>query len=200
MADGPVGAAEKKLADGLRDGNFLKQPQVSILVMQVKGNQVSVLGVVNRPGRYPLELGTSRLSDILAVAGGVVPLQGADTVVVTGMRSGKPFRRVVDLPLVFASAGSQDDFQLENNDVVWVDRAPMVYIYGEVQRPGSLRLERDMTMLQVLAAAGGLTQRGTERGIKVHRRDASGQVQVLQPDINDKLQANDVVYVKESLF
>jgi len=195
-----VGAAEKKLADGLREGNFLKQPQVSILVMQVKGNQVSVLGVVNRPGRYPLELGTSRLSDILAVAGGVVPLQGADTVVVTGVRNGKPFRRVVDLPMVFASAGSPDDFQLENNDVVWVDRAPLVYIYGEVQRPGSLRLERDMTVLQVLAAAGGLNQRGTERGIKVHRRDASGQVQVLQPDMNDKLQANDVVYVKESLF
>jgi len=195
-----VSAAEKKLADGLRDGNFLKQPQVSILVMQVKGNQVSVLGLVNRPGRYPLELGTSRLSDVLAVAGGAVPLQGSDTVIVTGMRQGKPFRRAIDLPMVFAAAGSNDDIKLENNDVIWVDRAPMVYIYGEVQRPGSMRLERDMTMLQALAAAGGLTQRGTDRGIKVHRRDDAGTVQVLQPDMNDKLQANDVVYVKESLF
>ena len=49
-----VSAAEKKLAAGLRDGNFLKQPQVSLLVLQVKANQVSVLGQVNRPGRYAL--------------------------------------------------------------------------------------------------------------------------------------------------
>ena len=63
-------------------------------------------------------------------------------------------------------------------------------------------MKRSLTALALViaAAAGGLTQRGTERGIKVHRRDASGQVQVLQPDINDKLQANDVVYIKESLF
>jgi polysaccharide export outer membrane protein len=60
---------------------------------------------------------------------------------------------------------------------------------------------RDMTVLQALAASGGLTQRGTERGIRVHRRDeVTGQVKVIQPGMNDKLQANDVIYVKESLF
>ena len=47
-------------------------------------------------------------------------------------------------------------------------------MYGEVQRPGQLRLERGMTLMQALAAGGGLSPRGTERGIKVHREDASG--------------------------
>ncbi|MDE2402396.1 MAG: polysaccharide export protein EpsE [Burkholderiales bacterium] len=195
-----IGAAEKKLADGLRDGNFLKQPQVSILVTAVKGNQVSVLGLVNRPGRYPLESGSTRLSDLLAQAGGIVAIQGSDTVVVSGKRNGKPFRKEIDFPLVFAAAGTTEDFPLENNDAIWVDRAPYIYIYGEVQRPGTQRLERDMTLLQALAASGGLTLRGTQKGIRVHRRDTSGAVQIVQPDLNDTLKPNDVIYVKESLF
>ena len=58
-----------------------------------------------------------------------------------------------------------------------------------------------MAAAVVLAAGGGLTQRGTERGIRVHRRDeASGQVKIIQPGMNDKLQSGDVIYVKESLF
>lgn len=195
-----VSAAEKKLAGGLRDGNFLKQPQVSILVMQVRANQVSVLGQVNRPGRYPLEAGTTRLSEVLAQAGGIIAIAGSDMVVVSGKRDGKAFRKEIDFPQVFAASGTVDDFPLENGDAIWVDRAPMVYIYGEVQRPGPMRLERDMSILQALASAGGLTLRGTERGVRVNRRDAAGQVQVLQPGLNDKLQPNDIVYIKESLF
>jgi polysaccharide export outer membrane protein len=84
--------------------------------------------------------------------------------------------------------------------VVWVERAPTVYIYGEVQRPGQLRLERGMTLIQALAAGGGLTQRGTEKGIRIHRRGADGKVQVNQLPMDSALQDGDVVYVRESLF
>jgi len=195
-----VADAEKKIADGLKNGNFLKQPQVSILLTSVKSNQVSVLGQVYKPGRYPLEAGSNRVSDLLAQAGGIVATQGSDIIVVSGTRNGKPFRKEIDFPLVFAASGSTQDFVLENNDAIWVDRAPNVYIYGEVLRGGALRLERDMTLLQALATVGGLTQRGTAKGIKVHRRDANGAVQIIEPGMNDKLQANDVIYVKESLF
>ncbi|MEI6130266.1 MAG: hypothetical protein WCR59_09405, partial [Planctomycetota bacterium] len=55
-------------ADGLRSGNFVKQPQVTLVVTQVRGNQASVLGMVNRPGRYPIEVADMRLTDLLAMA------------------------------------------------------------------------------------------------------------------------------------
>jgi polysaccharide export outer membrane protein len=84
--------------------------------------------------------------------------------------------------------------------VVYVDRMPMFYIYGEVQRPGALRLERGMTLMQALAAGGGLTQRGTQKGIRVHRRGADGKVEILQPAMNEVLRTDDVIYVRESLF
>ncbi len=196
-----VADAEKAIASGLRDGNFLKQPQVSILLMTAASNQVTVLGQVNRPGRYPVMAGSQRLSEIMGAAGGIVPGVGSDIVVVSGKRAGKPFRKEVDFPKVFASTGSQEDFLLENGDTIWVDRAPQVYIYGEVQRPGAQILQRDTTLLQALASAGGLTQRGTQRGVRVHRRDeATGEVKVLELGLNDKLRPSDIIYVKESLF
>lgn len=194
-----VTAAEKLIADSLKSGNFVRQPQVTLLVLQVRGNQVSVLGQVNRPGRYPIEVADMRLSDLLASAGGI-SAGGADVVVVNGLRNGRPFRMEVDLPSLFAPGGRDKDIVVLNGDTVWVDRQQVVYIYGEVQRPGPIRLERDMTLLQALATGGGLTQRGTEKGIKVHRRDDQGNVRVVEPGMTDKLRNGDVVFVRESLF
>jgi polysaccharide export outer membrane protein len=194
-----VTAAEKLIADGLRSGNFVKQPQVTIVVLQVRGNQASVLGQVNRPGRYPIEVADMRLTDLLAMAGGTAS-NGSDLIVVTGTRDGKPMRVEVDLPTVFAPGGKDKDLLILNGDTVWVDRQPIVYIYGEVQRPGPMRLERGMTLMQSLATGGGLTQRGTEKGIRVHRKGPDGKVQVITPTMDDRMQDGDVVYVRESLF
>jgi polysaccharide export outer membrane protein len=194
-----ITAAEKLIADGLRNGNFVRQPQVTIVPSQVRGNQASVLGQVNRPGRYPLEVADLRLTDLLAMAGGTAP-GGADIVVVTGTRNGQPMRVEVDLPAVFAAGGRERDPLILAGDTIWVDRQPLAYIYGEVQRPGALRLERGMTLMQALATGGGLTGRGTERGIRVHRKGADGRVQVLQPGMDELLRDGDIVYVRESLF
>lgn len=194
-----VSAAEQLIADGLRNGNFIKQPQVTIVLLQIRGNQASVLGQVNRPGRYPIETTDMRLTDLLATAGGVAP-NGADLVVLTGLRGGKAYRLEVDLPSLFSANSTANDVLVQNGDVLWVDRAPLVYIYGEVQRPGPMRLERGMTLMQALASGGGLTQRGTERGIRVHRKAADGSVQVQQPAMDDALKDGDVIFVRESIF
>jgi len=196
-----VTQAERAIEAGLKKGQFVNNPQVTIVLTQVRGNQVSVLGQFNRPGRYPLEQARTRLSDVIALAGGVVTPLGSDTVTVLATRQGKPVRFEIDLPQLFAAHDPQADILLENNDVVWVDRAPVVYIYGEVQRPGPMRLERHMTVMQALASGGGLTPRGTERGIRIHRRNPeSGKTDVVQPAMDDEIRDGDVIYVRESLF
>ena len=194
-----ITAVEKLISDGLRNGNFVRQPQVTVALLQVRGHQVSVLGQVNRPGRYPLETADMRLTDVLATAGGTAS-SGADLVVLSGQRDGKPFRLEIDLPMLFGEGGRERDPVVLNGDAVWVDRQPIVYIYGEVQRPGPMRLEREMTLLQALATGGGLTPRGTEKGVRVHRKAGDGSVTVMTPVMTDKLREGDVVFVRESLF
>jgi polysaccharide export outer membrane protein len=194
-----IPSAEKAIARALESGNYIARPQVTILLLQRRGNQVSVLGQVNRPGRYPLETVRTRLSEVLAVAGGIGP-GGADVVIVSGTREGKPFRLEVDLAGLYVGDRNQTDPIVAGDDVVYVHRMPMFYIYGEVQRPGSFRVERGMTMRQALAQAGGPTGRGTERGMRVYRRNASNAVEMLAPELDDPVKADDVLYVRETIF
>lgn len=192
---------ETLIADALKTGNFVKQPQVTALVLQVRGNQVNVLGQVNRPGRFPLEVGGMRLSDVLALAGGL-STSGAEVVTLTRpLGKGQNFRTEIDVERVFtATSDPIDDFRVFNGDVLYVGRAPTFYIYGEVQRPGAARLERNMTVMQGLATGGGLTQRGTEKGVKIYRREADGTTSIIAPRMTDLLRGGDVIYVRESLF
>ncbi len=195
----PVSAAEKKIAEALKSGGFLQNPQVTLLLTQVRGSQVSVLVQVGRPGRFPLETASTRLSDMLANAGGTTP-GGDDVVIVTGQRAGQPFRKLVDLPALFLREPSQDDIVLQGGDVIYVHRAPVFYVYGEAQRPGSFRIERAMTVMQALALAGGPTARGSRDRLQLHRQQDGGGITLLTPQMNDLVMPNDVLYVRESLF
>ena len=193
------GAAEARLAQLLEEGKFVVKPRVNVLVSQYRSQQVSVLGQVNKPGRIPMET-PGNLTDVLALAGGI-SANGSDSVIVISKdKEGRTSRREVDLNALMHSGQPTGNLPMGNGDILYVPRAPLFYIYGEVQRPGAYRLERDMTVMQALAVGGGLSVRGTQRGVRLHRRDSSGTIQALRPGLNDSLQADDVVFVRESLF
>ena len=190
--------SESRIASLLEAGGFLKQAQVNIVVLQFTSQQVSVLGNVLKPGRYTLESART-LIEVLALAGGISP-NGSDTLTVLRQGNGKTTRYQIDVDLMFLQGETSQDFKLEADDMIYVPRAPMFYIYGEVQRPGAFRLERNMTVAQALASGGGLSMRGTERGLRIKRRDSSGVMRSIEPKISDILQPDDVIQVRESLF
>lgn len=190
--------AEKKIAGLLSGGGFLRNPQVTINVTSIQSQQISVLGQVNRPGRYPVE-GKRTLTDILALAGGANP-DGADQITLIRKRDGNVVRELIDLPMLLRNGDIENNPVLLGNDIVYVERSPRFYVFGEVQRPSVYRLERNMTVLQALSVAGGLTQRGTERGLRIKRRDDAGKIQIIKVKLDDQVLVDDVVLVQESLF
>ncbi|TNC93750.1 MAG: polysaccharide export outer membrane protein [Rhodocyclaceae bacterium] len=194
-----IGAAEQTIAAGLKAGGFVKEPQVNIMLVQIRGSQVSVLGQVGRPGRFPLETANTRVTEMLATAGGIAP-GGADTLILTGIRNGKPLRMEIDVPAMLMNGNSRDDIVVQGGDIIYVHRAPQFYIHGEVQRPGSYRLERDMTLRHALAHSGGISLRGTERGIRIHRREADGRIAIVEPEQDDTIKTDDIIHVREALF
>ena len=194
-----ISEAEKKIADALRTCGFVKVPQVNIVLRQIRGSQVAVLGQVSKPGRFPLETLNTRVSDMLAAAGGTTAL-GDDVLIITGQRNNKPFRKVIDIPALFLNDKSDNDIVLSGGDTLYVNKAPVFYIYGEAQRPGPYRIERGMTMMQALASGGGPTVRGSQNRLRLHRRDLNGNVVETTPNLTDAVQAEDVIYVRESLF
>lgn len=167
-------------------------------IVFVNAREVSVLGQVNRPGKYSVTSGVRTVLDFLSQAGGVAG-NGADTIIVMTKRNGQPHKIELDVDDLYRAGELASNIELSNGDSIYVPRVPMFYIYGEVQRPGAFRLERNMNVAQALSTGGGLSARGTERGIKI-KRNIQGELKTLDAKAGDLLQVNDIVFVGESLF
>jgi polysaccharide export outer membrane protein len=179
--------AASHIAKTLKDGQYLKNPQVSVALTTVRSRQVSVLGLIVRPGRYPLEETHSRLPDLIAAAGGIAA-GGSEQVTV--IRNGQPQK---------VSALSKD-FDLKGGDTVYIERAPVFYIYGEVAHAGAFPVIDNMTVMQAISVGGGITPRGSENRVKLRRKDPDGKVREYDASLVDVVKADDVIFVKESLF
>jgi polysaccharide export outer membrane protein len=178
--------AATAIGESLKKGKYLKNPQVAVSLTTLRSKQVSVLGLVARPGRYALDDTSSNLSDVIAAAGGI-GAGGSETVTV--LRNGKEQKIDVFKP-----------FALKGGDTVNVERAPVFYIYGEVTRGGAYPITPDMTVMQAIAAGGGITPRGSDRRLKVRRNAGDGKVVETDAKLNDRIKADDVIFVKEALF
>jgi polysaccharide export outer membrane protein len=194
----PVAVAEKTIASLLEKAGYLKQAQVNMLVTTLASQQISVLGHVNRPGRYPVD-GRRRVLDMLALAGGIHS-DGGDMISLVRTRDGKTLRETIDVVDMVRTGELDRDVEVAGGDIIFVERAPRAYITGEVSRPGPFRLERGMTVQQALSAGGGLSPRGSSNGIRITRRAASGQPVSLDARASDIVQVDDVIVVRESWF
>jgi polysaccharide export outer membrane protein len=179
--------AAKTIADALKEGQFLKAPQVAVALTTVRSRQVSMLGLIVRPGRYPLEEAHTKLSDLIAAAGGIAA-GGSEEVTV--IRDGKNEK---------VSALSKD-FTLKGGDTVYIDRAPVFYIYGEVMHSGAYPVKAGLTVMQAISIGGGITPRGSESRVKLRRIAADGKTREYDASLVDTIKADDVIFVKESLF
>lgn len=189
----------RQIAGKLRAGRFVVDPEVTVSIAQVNSRQVAVLGNVQKPGRYPLDATTAKVTDLIALAGGIAPT-GSDQITVMTTRNGRTERREIDLAAMIRSGDLTQNLELQAGDTLYVGRAPMIYVTGEVTRAGAYRVEKDMTVMQAIALGGGITPRGTERGIRIHRKNGDGQVHRMEAKLTDPVQTDDVIFVRESLF
>jgi polysaccharide biosynthesis/export protein len=100
-----------------------------------------------------------------------------------------------------ADGGAQSrNIRITPEDVVYVPPAPVFYIYGEVRSPGAYPLQPDMTVRQALSLGGGLTPRGSERGIQIDRKGSQGEVITQGARLTDRVRPDDVLQVPEGWF
>lgn len=185
-------AAEASIAQKLDAGGFVRKPQVNILVSEYRSQRISVIGEVNRPGRYPLDSKTT-LVDMVANAGGISAM-GSDTIVLIRDNTRQEF----NIPKLMANA--EQSIALKAGDQLYIPRMQQVYVYGEVLRPGAYRLEPKMTVMQALSLAGGFTPKASHRSIQIQRPAKDGTMEKIEVKLTDLVHQNDVIYIDESLF
>jgi polysaccharide export outer membrane protein len=169
-------------------------------IIYVHGLQVSVLGAVNSPGKYPITDEATTVSDFIALAGGISST-GSDEVTLTSSQpdsEGKKY--VINLNEMFTGQDADKNLAVREGDVIYVPREPKFYIYGEVNNSGAYRYEKGMTVYQALAIGGGLSSRGTENGLTLKRKNANGKFVTHEVDGTTTIKKDDVIYVKEAFF
>jgi polysaccharide export outer membrane protein len=194
---------KKKLAEG-----FFKNPQVTVAIEQYRSQRVFVTGEVRSPGAYPLT-GDMTLIEALAKAGSTTPNASEEAVVV---RSGK----AADGPVALDTPGSKEilrfnlkDLQsgaasvrnigLRDGDTIYVARAELVYVFGEVKSPASYPIKTDTTVLQALSLAGGVTPNGAINRTKIIRI-VNGDKKEISVKLTEIVQPGDTIMVPERYF
>jgi polysaccharide export outer membrane protein len=195
--------AEGAIEAQLRRGNILNDPQVSVFVKEYTSSGVSVVGEVVKPGSYSI-LGPHRLFDVLQAAGGLTE-KAMNRAVISRRGSDKPI--TVELSKDPAEM-AQSNVEIQPGDTVVVPGAPIVYVLGEVNKPGGYVLGSGggVTVLRVVAAAGGPTRGASLGGAKMLRRTPNGLQEVpiplkkilsaKAPDV--PLEPDDIIFVPNS--
>jgi polysaccharide export outer membrane protein len=191
--------ASRKVEKALKDGSFLVHPHVTLTLVNSVNQLVSVLGEVRLPGRYQVTANTT-IFQLLAQAGGVNPTSAEVIYLIRADAAGNQTRTPINLKGYTDAAAALPTQQFKGGDSVFVPRADQYYIYGEVTQPNQYRLEPGMTVLQAIARAGGITPRGSDRRIEIKRKGPDGRDQTFRAQQGDKVQADDVIHVKESIF
>ena len=198
---------ESALAKLLADG-YVRNPQVTIEVEQYRSRSIFVVGEVRSPGKYAIS-GQMTLIEALAQAGSTTQSAGAEVLILrpadaraeAQLEPGvTPSSRTTRVNLADLQSGRLgNEMMLHEGDTVFVPRAERFYVTGHVKSAGAYTYERGMTVLQAISLAGGLSDRGSNRGIKIIRV-INGAKKEIRVKLTDAIQANDTILVRQRLL
>jgi len=180
--------------------DFIKNPQVRIEVDQFKARSVMVMGEVRTPGKVTLPGTSMSLLEALALAGS--PTQGAsnEVLVMHPPKPGAPAPEPITVNRKDLELGKVGrDITLQDGDIVNVPIAKRFYISGFIKNPGSFVLDTGTTVGQAIILAGGLSDRGSDRRIKIGRV-VNGKSVDIDAEMNDKVLPNDEIKIRSRFF
>jgi polysaccharide export outer membrane protein len=206
VSDLTLSEAATKIAQSLRDGQILTDPQVNLNVEEYAGREVTVLGEIRSPGRIEL-LAPRHLDDVIAMAGGETEYAGK-TIEIRHAEGVTPRTAVIHYSRSVDNQILSDTVVLPG-ETVTVKRAGIVYVLGAVNRPGGYLMQQDgdLNVIQALSLAYGTTMPAAVGSMRLIRKKDDGQVQEIPIPYHDmvkgvvpppQLQAEDVIYVPVS--
>lgn len=195
-------ALQARLAEG-----FVKQPQVTVTIEQYESQRIFVAGEVRTPGSIALT-GSLSLLEAIARAGSTTEHAGGQAIIarprerptVAGPAAFDGSAEILRIDLQALARGQlSHNVALRDGDTVFVPRADTLHVMGEVRSPGEYPFLPTTTVAEVLARAGGVTERGSTRRVRV-MRTVEGRKVELKVRLDDTLLPGDVLVVRERLF
>ena len=192
--------------------DYVRRAQVAVEIAQYRSRSIYVLGEVRTPGRYNIE-GPMTLLEVIANAGSTTPA-ASNTIIVQRYKDGmaaavsaplapgdERWAEVTRINLEELREGKLSaNLLLQDSDMIIVPAAERYYVSGFVKQPGSFVLRPGMSVRQAIAEAGGLTERGSTRGVKILRKDKTGREIEIDVSMSDPVQPNDTIKIRQRLI
>ena len=191
--------AQDKITSMLKAG-FIRNPQVRIEVDQFKARSVMVMGEVRTPGKVTLPGVSMSLLEALALAGSPTQAASNEVLVMHPPKNGEKAPEPITVNRKDLELGKVGrDITLQDGDIVNVPIAKRFYISGFIKNPGSFVLDAGTTVNQAIILAGGLSDRGSDRRIKIGRV-VNGKSVEISAELNDKVLPNDEIKIRSRFF
>lgn len=194
---------KRKLADG-----FFRNPQVTVAIEQYRSQRVFVTGEVRSPGAYALT-GDMTLIEALAKAGSTTPTASDEVVVVRGGKGADQPATAdddsrdqtrINLQDLQSGRGTAQNLSLRDGDTIYVARAELTYVLGQVKNPGSYAIRSNTTVLQALSLAGGVTPTGAMNRTRIIRAVDATTTTEVKVRLTDIVKPGDTIMVPERFF
>jgi polysaccharide export outer membrane protein len=200
-----VNAIAALLKERLSEG-YLRNPQVTVDVDQYRSQSVFVMGEVRSPGKYILS-GSITLLDALAQAGSPTPAAGGEVLILHPKATalGPTLPNQGDADVRHVNLREIEDGKLSRNvtihdgDTIFVPKAERFFVIGMVRNAGTYVLERNMTVLQAISTAGGISERGSNRRLKIVRI-VNNKRKEIDAKPTDIVQPGDTIVVPQRLL
>lgn len=197
-----LGETQEKLRMMLSK-DYIKNPQIRVDVAEYKSQSIIVSGEVRAPAEIRVT-GAMTLLRALAQAGSPMSSASSELTIARQKKgvSGTPSpenAEVIRINWRDLQTGKVNDVTLQDGDIIFVPKAQTFFIEGYVRNGGTFVLEPGLSVEQAIALAGGLTERGTNRGIKA-TRTLNGKTSEVELKLSDTVQAGDVIHIKQRLF
>ncbi len=188
------------LAQQLAKG-YILNPQVSVFVEEFRSQKMVIMGEVKVPGLYELS-GPSSLMEVISQAGGLTAEAG-DMVTVKRKDPSQPDQdKIISVNLkdLLEKQGNMSNLLIIDGDSIFVPRAGVFYVTGQVRRPAAYKLERGTTLIQAITMAGGFSELAAQRRVQIIRK-SEGTEQILKKvPLHTPIEVDDVIVVPESFF
>jgi len=183
---------------GLLAAGFIRNPQVRAEIGEFKSQSVLVSGEVRQPGKITMT-GAMTLLEALAAAGSTTSAASSELTVAHPKKPGETGSEVSRINWKDLQLGKGTDVALMDGDIINVPKAQMFFITGQVRNGGPFVLEPGTTIQQAIAMAGGLSERGSDRGITVTRL-VNGKNTDVKVTLEDTVQPNDTITIRNRFF
>lgn len=181
---------------------YIVNPQVNVFIEEFRSKKAVILGQINKPGLYELQ-GRTTFLELISKAGGLTKEAGDKTIIKRSqgaVDSEEQSVIAIDMIQLVEKGDTSQNIQIMDGDNIYIAKAGVFYVSGEVNKPDAYKLEENMTVIKAITMAGGFSDKASKSGVKIIRKIDDQEQVIEKVKMDEPILPEDVIVIPESFF